>query len=303
MAKIKLLLNVGIPYAATTPLWYTLAWDNKYCHTGHCKEPHWLDVIQFEQQEKYGKIKKDRRRWFLKVPTSYKKKGKPSEIQRTSFTSEEEQYFFSLPTSIEKYIEYFKKHWDSVKNEYQCVADFSNSNCTLTKDFMMDIRDQILDVFDVKVIMVFRDPVRRLWSSSFCNENHIFWEFENYKKGDVSVFRRDTKRGIESLANYDVIYNNHCAVWGKQNVLPAIMEKIWKDTSELSDFLGYKIDKMHRNVYYPELGSKSPHYEYLKDQWVGETIDIDYDRLRSKLEWLYTDFERTFGYIPEEWTK
>ena len=291
MAKIKLLLNVGIPYAATTPLWYTLAWDNKYCHTGNCKEPHWLDVIQFEQQEKYGKIKKDRRRWFLKVPTSYKKKGKPSEIQRTSFTSEEEQYFFSLPTSIEKYIEYFKKHWDSVKNEYQCVGAFSNSNCTLTKDFMMDIRDQILDVFDVKVIMVFRDPVRRLWSSSFCNENHIFWEFENYKNGDVS------------LDNYDVIYNNHCAVWGKQNVFPAIMEKIWKDTSELSDFLGYKIDKMHRNVYYPELGSKSPHYEYLKDQWVGETIDIDYDRLRSKLEWLYTDFERTFGYIPEEWTK
>ena len=104
---------------------------------------------------------------------------------------------------------------------------------------MMDIRDQILDGFDVKVIMVFRDPVRRLWSSSFCNENHIFWEFENYKKGDVSVFRRDTKRGIESLANYDVIYNNHCAVWGKQNVFPAIMEKIWKDTSELSDYQYY----------------------------------------------------------------
>ena len=55
------------------------------------------------------KIKKDRRGWFLKVPTSYKKKGKPSEIQRTSFTSEEEQYFFSLPTSIEKYIEYVLK--------------------------------------------------------------------------------------------------------------------------------------------------------------------------------------------------
>ena len=39
MAKIKLLLGAGVPYAATTPLWYTLALDNKYCHTGHRKEP------------------------------------------------------------------------------------------------------------------------------------------------------------------------------------------------------------------------------------------------------------------------
>ena len=292
MAKIKLLLGAGIPYAATTPLWYTLQWDNKYCHTGHRKEPHWLDVIQKQQELKYnpgwkkGNRLKDRRRKFVIAPVAYLKPEKPAEIQRTSFTSEEEEYFFSLPTSIDKYIEYYKKHWESVKNEVQSVADFSNSTCQLKKEFMLDIREKMLEVFDVKVIMIFRDPIRRIWSQAKTEYKNIYNE-----KGKPN-----------NLCHYDQMYTKHCEVWGKENVLPLIMERAWKDPSELSDFLGYKIEKMHRNVYYPEMGSKRPKYKYLDDQWSGERNDIDYGRLRKELDWLYVNFEKTFGYLPEEWS-
>ena len=73
MAKIKLLLGAGVPYAATTPLWYTLQWDHKYCHTGHKKEPQWLDILQKQQEQKYnGKYDRgirlmDRRKKFQKA--------------------------------------------------------------------------------------------------------------------------------------------------------------------------------------------------------------------------------------------
>ena len=79
MAKIKLLLGAGVPYAATTPLWYTLALDNKYCHTGHRKEPQWLDIIQKQEEQKYISPEKyekgyrftDRSRRFPDTPSAY----------------------------------------------------------------------------------------------------------------------------------------------------------------------------------------------------------------------------------------
>ena len=291
MAKIKLLLGAGVPYSATTPLWYTLQWDHKYCHTGHKKETQWLDIIQKQQERKYnlkydrGIRLMDRSKKFQKTPEFYLEHKKPWWIMRTQFSRQEEDYFFTLPTTIEKYIEYYKKHWECVNYEFQSVGDFSNSTCELKKQFMLDIRDQLLEVFDIKVILIFRNPVYRLWSASKCNYEKIFCP--NGK--------------VNNLNHYAKMYTKHCEVWGKENVLPLIMEKVWKDPSELSDFLGYKIEKMHENVYYPERGTKCPTPRFLQDQWAGEHHDIDYPKLRKEFDYLYTDFEKTFGYLPEEW--
>ena len=291
MAKIKHLLGAGVPYSATTPLWYTLQWDHKYCHTGHKKETQWLDIIQKQQERKYnlkydrGIRLMDRSKKFQKTPEFYLEHKKPWWIMRTQFSRQEEDYFFTLPTTIEKYIEYYKKHWECVNYEFQSVGDFSNSTCELKKQFMLDIRDQLLEVFDIKVILIFRNPVYRLWSASKCNYEKIFCP--NGK--------------VNNLNHYAKMYTKHCEVWGKENVLPLIMEKVWKDPSELSDFLGYKIEKMHENVYYPERGTKAPKLRWLTDQWAGEHHDIDYPKLRKEFDYLYTDFEKTFGYLPEEW--
>ena len=295
MAKIKLLLGAGVPYSATTPLWYTLTWDHKYCHTGHKKEPQWLDIIQKQQEQKYnekydrGVRLIDRRPKFTRIPYFYLGHKKPWWIQRTKFNRQEEDSYFSLPTTLEQYIDYYKKHWEAIKYEFQSVGDFSNSTCELKKQFMLDIRDQLLEVFDIKVILIFRNPVYRLWSASKCNYEKIFCP--NGK--------------VDNWNHYAKMYTKHCEVWGKENVLPLIMERVWKDPSELSDFLGYKIEKMHENVYYPERGTKAPKLKWLPDQWAGDTSElakeIDYENMREEFDYLYTDFEKTFGYLPEEW--
>ena len=42
MGKIKLLLNVGTCFSATSPFHYTVSWDHKCVYTGHTKEHMYL---------------------------------------------------------------------------------------------------------------------------------------------------------------------------------------------------------------------------------------------------------------------
>ena len=296
MKKIPLLLNTGVSFAATTPLWYTLQWDNKICHTGNRKKTHWLTILQFMKAEKYGinqYVDINGRTWHQwakkheTTPFEKPSSSKPAHLQKSTFTLEEEIELYSLPTSIDKYIEYFRRHYENLNGEYKYVADFSNKNCTLFPEFLMDIRDNILEVFDVKVTMIFRDPIRRIWSNNYCNME--------------KVFHKDAKK--KRQWHYDEMYKNHANAWGKENVYPIIMEDVWQDPSGLADFLGVKIDRMHENCYWPEMGMNIPKYQWLRDQYQRELAPIPYDYLRERLDFLYVNFEKCFGYIPKEWCK
>ena len=296
MKKIPLLLNTGVSFAATTPLWYTLQWDNKICHTGNRKKTHWLTILQFMEAEKYGINQyvdingRTWHQWAKKhevTPFEKPSSSKPAHLQKSTFTLEEEIELYSLPTSIDKYIEYFTRHYHNLNGEYKYGADFSNKNCTLFPEFLMDIRDNILEVFDVKVTMIFRDPIRRIWSNNYCNME--------------KVFHKDAKK--KRQWHYDEMYKNHANAWGKENVYPIIMEDVWQDPSGLADFLGVKIDRMHENCYWPEMGMNIPKYQWLRDQYQRELAPIPYDYLRERLDFLYVNFEKCFGYIPKEWRK
>ena len=87
-------------------------------------------------------------------------------------------------------------------------------------------------------------------------------------------------------------------VWGKDKVFPMVMERIWEDPTELSDFLGHPIPEMYRNVYYPERGTDREEFSEFPDQWINEKNPIDYDKMREEFDWLYKCYEKTFGEIP-----
>ena len=174
-----------------------------------------------------------------------------------------------------------------MNGEYKYVADFSNKICTLHPEFLMDIRDRLLEAFDIKVTIIFRDPVRRIWSNCKCDID--------------KVFRKPASKRPQW--HYDKMYQNHVDAWGEENVYPIIMEDVWQDPSGLADFLDVKIDKMHRNCYWPEMGMNIPKYKWLRDQYQWETKPVPYDYLRERLDFLYVNFEKKFGYIPKEWRK
>ena len=85
------------------------------------------------------------------------------------------------------------------------------------------------------------------------------------------------------------------------------MEEFWAgDTQPLEDFLDFPLPKIHENVYYPDMGSKAPHYDYLKDQWQSDTEDITkefYDYCLGKIQYIYNEFVWEYGRMPEAWMR
>ena len=278
---IPLLLNFGTAYSATSPLWRTLQDDTKYLHTGHRKKTHWLWIIrnQYNDSKDIAKTKKK----FLLTPEYSVQSSSRSHIK---FTKEEEDYFYSLPTSIDKYIEYYKKHWDYLDGEYKSLGDFCNKMAVMDEEYLCYVRDKLVD-FDIKITLIFRDPVRKIWSQSGTNLDKLY-----NKEGNV-----------RQTALYGKVYERHARVFGEERVFPMVMERIWEDPSTLSDFLGHPIPKMHRNAYYPERGINIKEFPEFWDQWRNEKDPIEYDMLRKVFDICYQDYERVFGEVPVEWSK
>ncbi len=273
---IPLLLNFGTAYSATSPLWRTLQDDTKYLHTGHRKKTHWLWLLRNQDTNVERK--------FVLTPEP---SAQVSSRQHIKFTKEEENYFFSLPTSIEKYIQYYKRHWDYLDGEFKSVGDFCNKMAVADEEYLCYLRDKLSEHFDVKITLIFRDPVRKIWSEARTEYSRMY-----NKKG-----------GIRRSALYGEVYEKYARVFGEERVLPMVMERIWEDPSELSDFLGHPIPKMHRNAYYPERGTNIKEFPEFWDQWRNEKNPIDYDRLRREFDLCYQDYKRVFGDIPVEWGK
>ena len=250
---IPLLLNFGTAYSATSPLWRTLQDDTKYLHTGHRKKTHWLWILRNQDSSVEKK--------FLMTPESSLQASR----QQLKFTKQEEDYFFSLPTSIEKYIEYYKKHWEYLDGQYKSLGDFCNKMTVANEEYLCYLRDKLSEHFDIKITLIFRDPVRKIWSQAGTQRSKIY----------------NTKGGIRQSSLYGKVYEKYVRVFGKDRVLPMVMERIWEDPSELSDFLGHPIIKMHRNAYYPERGTNIKEFPEFWDQWRNEKNPIDYDRLRT----------------------
>ena len=90
------------------------------------------------------------------------------------------------------------------------------------------------------------------------------------------------------------------------------MEDLWDKNQEkeqleaLSNFLSYKITKLHDNCYVPDMGSRAPHLPFLQDQWESDIDDLEEQDLHSAHLYMsryYTDFKNTFGYLPSSWKK
>ena len=249
---------------------------NKYAHTGLCKE----DFYLFSLQE------------GIEIPFKPDTTGKkPPEL-----TIHHGKEILDGERSIDKYISYYKSLSEHL-TDYKAVADFSNQNACLTEEFMLSIRDKLLEVFDIRVIMVFRDPVRRLFSVAN----------RNAPTDPQDYIKRMCVGKLEPNAYYSDIYTRHCNVWGEEKVHPIIMEEFWAgETRPLAEFLEFPFTKIHPNVYYPDMGSRAPHYPYLQDQWQSDKEDLDLATQMyclEHLDYIYSDFAKTFGRIPEAWMK
>jgi len=307
MKKVKLLLNVGTNFSATSPFHYTVSWDHKCVYTGHKKESAYLHNLMCGDKP----LCQDAN---IKNPIIFKNPAiKPHRISLKSkyidgkWTKAEESQFFHETLSIDNYISYYLKHWENCKHDYEWVGDFCNQNALLSIPFMLSIRDKLLEHFDIKITMQFRDPVRRLFSVA--NKWVKNGKYPNMTP--IQVMYEWLSGAFEPNAYYSSIYRKYCQVWGAENVRAIIMEELWNPETQkqelayLSDFLDYNFTKVHENTYYPDMGSNYPKYEHLNDQWsdIVDITDEQYKTCAKLMKSVYAEFQKTFGYLPDEWNK
>ena len=279
MTKPTLLLNVGTAWSASSPLHYTLSLDNKYAHTGICKENWYLYNLQENTNKQFSADKRN----FKPPETTDKHNWRILEGKR----------------SIDTYIEYYNSLWEHIKDDYAAVADFCNLNVLLTEEFMQSIKDKLLENFDVKITMIFRDPIRRFFST--CNVNLIIDD------DPIETIKYCVRGEMEQNVYYSRIYRKYKNVFGEDKVHMIVMEELWSDYGkmiDLSNFLDFPLTKLHENAYFPEMGTKAPHYEYLEDQWGSDKVDMDeetYNYCLEHMDQVYSDFAKTFGRIPANW--
>tara|TARA_Y100000766_G_scaffold285394_1_gene308482 strand:+ start:5562 stop:6455 length:894 start_codon:yes stop_codon:yes gene_type:complete len=295
--KPTLFLNVGTGWSGTTPLYYTLGWYNKYCHSGHRKEKGYLWLMDLsETRNTFDRVKFYKQFFGPSKQSTTNRKPKifthESKYIGGNWTPEEINYFWSPPFTIEKYIEYYVKHWDFIKHDYKAVSDFSNPNGQCSPEFLRKYAPALKSVFDVKIHVVFRDPLRRLWSL-------------RQKQNPKDPVRQFMKMGVDF--GYVQFFIKFVEAFGIDNCYMTIMEEFWNgQTKELSDFIDYEIKDVHPNAYVPDLGPNAPRIQYLDDQWESDIMHMtkevkDYGL--NMLKPVYIHFKDYFGDLPEQWSK
>ena len=295
--KPTLFLNVGTGWSGTTPLYYTLGWYNKYCHSGHRKEKGYLWLMDLsETRNTFERVKFYKSFFGPSKQSNTNRKPKifthESKYIGGNWTEDEIKYFWSPPFTIEKYIEYYIKHWDFIKHDYKAVSDFSNPNGQCSPEFLRKYAPALKSVFDVKIHVVFRDPLRRLWSL-------------RQKQNPKDPVRQFMKMGVDF--GYVQFFLKFVEAFGLENCHMTIMEEFWNgETKELSDFIDYEIKEVHPNAYVPDLGPNAPRIQYLNDQWESDIMHMPKEVKEYGLNMLkpvYIHFKDYFGDLPEQWSK
>ncbi len=295
--KPTLFLNVGTGWSGTTPLYYTLGWYNKYCHSGHRKEKGYLWLMDLsETRNTFDRVKFYKQFFGPSKQSTTNRKPKifthESKYIGGNWTEDEIKYFWSPPFTIEKYIEYYIKHWDFIKHDYKAVSDFSNPNGQCSPEFLRKYAPALKSVFDVKIHVIFRDPLRRLWSL-------------RQKQNPKDPVRQFMKMGVDF--GYVQFFLKFVEAFGIENCHMTIMEEFWNgETKELSDFIDYEIKEVHPNAYVPDLGPNAPRIQYLDDQWESDIMHMPKEVKEYGLNMLkpvYIHFKDYFGDLPEQWSK
>ena len=235
MTKPKLIICAGTGWSATRSLMFSL---EGYNH-GLCKEDHILYGIS---------LKSDTRKYDYFINNF-----QTIDIQkRYGFTHQGQ--------TIGKYIDLYLEN--SVG--YNGVTDFTNANQFINPFFLRRIGSRLHDAFDVKVMMIFRDPVRRLFSevSAFYNKK---WAGTNHSScRDYFIDVLENGSPYHQSIKYTRCFRN----WNNEgyNVHPIKMERIYSgDKRDLEKFLGHSID-LYPTAYYPERGVDAPLLEGIKCQ-------------------------------------
>lgn len=269
--KPRFHMHPGVGWAATTPLYYTLQHLHQYCITGHTKEPHYWALACRENTSDYDRYRNQVLTKCDDVSCNGKKQLIPDivpELKKNIFTDSFLSEWYSPPFTVDKYLSYFlllNEH----KGDYSAVGDFSIFNLEIPQNLLYNLAEKMLEHFDVKITFTFSDPITRFYYEigRLCKKRveckGRYGTLARLGKQQI-IFKEKIKYGQfhscefgRNNCNYANSYTKYCNAFGKENVLPIIMEEFWEPEREkeqrerLSDFIGYQIKSIYPNVFWP----------------------------------------------------
>ena len=177
----KLILCPGLPRSGTTTLWNLLSCNNIIKKSNY-KEIHYLSLLHNNYDSMY-----------------------PSELINPHVSyiiSKNEKRGLVYPYNLDNYISYL--------NFNSNPSDFSQSYFLLPEDFLYEVNNKLKDYFNVKIILIYREPIKRLISymgmlhsdASFFGINlkdkrDLFMEYVNNPK--LQSLYKDVKEKYERV--------------------------------------------------------------------------------------------------------
>jgi len=312
--KPKFHMHPGVGWSATTPFYYTLQICNRYVTTGVTKEIQYWALAARENTFDFLRYRK--KNLATAYDNSHTAKIIPpplaKELRKNVFDDLYLQQFYSPPFTIEKYVEYFVL-LNKYKGDYDAVGDFSTYNVDIPDVFLCSIAEKLLEHFDVKVTITFADPITRFYYevgrlcglkeygtfAALGKQQKLFMSYIDNRKFESTYFDRHN-------VDYAQTYNKYCKAFGKDNVLPIIMEEFWEPNREkeqkerLSEFIDYKIDKIHPNFFWP-LSHTDDTYLLDQSNSIREPLTpelIEY--AKEPMKHFYDDWAKVLP-MPESW--
>ena len=219
-----------------------------------------------------------------------------------------------LNPTVDNYITFLHEYYQSIDDEYRGVCDFTTSYATLPPDIISTFADKLKDNFNVKILMIFRDPVRRLFSHishlSNSSPNAFLKEILFYLRKIPNQLVYPTQKYNHKLrnfepflfSNYSLIYDTWRSFFDTHYI---IMEDLWagrnNELERLNTFLGANITQVHENVYYPDRGANAPKLAGLADQWTSDTENLDPKLLHLARRMMSRQYQFSSAWDVDEW--
>lgn len=347
--KKTFIMGCGVSYCGTTSLHRTLAVNNNYLHTGIEKEWFYLDyalkyetkpIDPFEYHE-FCKDKifykdkidlKDRHNNIAKIFYKNKKFTTGTRISYNTseylsvlnkFSLEEIDEIYSYPYTLEKYVKHYKLLSQYSDNIFNSVGDFTNNNFNTIvnhkKQFEL-CKSKLEQDFDVKFLMILRDPIRAYFSiinaALYGNMIAVKKLFDSKNFSNVTDYIID--RAISKTGSF-ITHHNYAKFikyikkyYGRESIHYVIMEDFFSENNQeekykLETFLNTKLNSVYPCVFVPDKGINPPKegpYVNLPDQWNADrevlTSEL-YIFLKKHYQYLYDEFEQLHGFLPADW--
>lgn len=301
--KPKILLYYGYGWAASSPLVYTLQRNIKYAHFGYTKTFRYWELIDV-----YKKVCNNTwENWSSYEPSTHRMNLKIDLEPLYDFSLDHYHKIMIGEPTISKYIEFYHALYDHVITKgYKSVGDAYSIKCKSNRYFskaseaMKQFSEAVKSEFDVKVIGIVRDPVRRAWGNYLATVEK-YESMIGYSPNLILPAR---------MRVYDYVkdFNRMTELFG-DNVYVTVMEELWEGdgATGLSEFLEHPIKKsdLWKNLYSPDKGHL---VEYDKDvpcqaygQDMLELTPETYLHYRKKYDYIYQSWKQKFGSLPLHW--